>query len=449
MNSKKMSLMLTLFVFGAMILAACGSSNSVDNGLGTPAVESTLPAGGDATGLETPATGLETETTGMETPTTGIETPAAGLDTTATVATTSESTDLTTATPETSTGVTPQASESGQYVLLSSLLKMSVNSQDGQAVGNVNGVVIDRQAGTASDAVGVDAVATATPATTGSTGSDATATATPAAGNASSDSGTVTNIAGSAPRISFVLVNLTGQGASSDTGSSTLKATATVDPNTSAGTATATPGTTTDNSSNSTAANGSQVLVPFSAFTVSSSSASTMGDMALTLSVDASTLASAPAFSESDFAGTVGDDVTAYWSGEGLNIPATGGTAAETGSSMLVRGQIGSIQVMGMDGKSFGQVRDFVVDTTTGELVYAILGGGSTAAGDLYVVPFSVLNWDGSSASSASANSLGDFSLNVENDRFTSAPTIKNVDELDFSMTDWQSQFDTFWSTTK
>lgn len=421
---KKISVLLTVLVLGALLLAACGQGGAAE---GTPGVGTMEPG----TGLETPATGLETPTEGMATdvvePTTQATTPAA-VDTTPTT--------------ETDSGSLPQTGS--QFVLLSDVLSLSVNGQDGAAVGSVNGVLIDRPTGMASESTDMGTDSLSTPAATESTGG-AAATATQS--TSTDGSGTDVMAAGNNPRISFVLVSVTGASSSTSGDTGATAATATLDAN--ATPAATEAGATGDSGSMaSDSASGGQVLVPWQAFEVASASGA--GDMALTLTVDPAVLASAPAFSESDFAGTVSEDVTAYWSGEGLTIPMTGGVA-ESANSILLRGQIGSIQINDLEGKSFGQVRDFVVDTTTGELVYAILGGGQGSMGDLYVVPFNILAWSesmGAAASGGEANSLGSFDLTVGSDLFTNAPTITSLDELDFSTPDWQSQFDSFWSTS-
>jgi hypothetical protein len=170
---------------------------------------------------------------------------------------------------------------------------------------------------------------------------------------------------------------------------------------------------------------------------------------ALTLSVDASALASAPAFDASAFSGSVGSDVAQYWSGKGVSIPATGGTAVST-SSVLIQGSLSGLNVVDSSGQQLGQVQDFVVNTQTGELVYAVLTGGSTFGSKYYVVPVKVMTWQNNGQSSSSGgNSMGQLQTTAPSSAFSSAPSVNAVSDLDFSTSGWNSSVDSYWNSVK
>jgi sporulation protein YlmC with PRC-barrel domain len=163
--------------------------------------------------------------------------------------------------------------------------------------------------------------------------------------------------------------------------------------------------------------------------------------------VDASALASAPVFSDTTITGSAWEtDVTAYWSGKGLSIPATG---AETTvmEPVVVRGNLGSVDVVDASGKNVAQVRDLVIDATTGEVMYAVIGGGSLkSSSSLYVLPVNHLTWNAGMGQGQGANTLGDFGLKFDASQFDNAPTINSVSDLDFSSANWNSTYDTYWS---
>jgi sporulation protein YlmC with PRC-barrel domain len=187
-----------------------------------------------------------------------------------------------------------------------------------------------------------------------------------------------------------------------------------------------------------------------------SAGSSSMGSSvnALTLTVDSSVLAQAPAFNASSFSGTVGPEVAQFWSGQGLSIPATG--ASTSSSAILIQGQLTGLNVVDSSGQALGQVQDFVVNTQTGDLVYAVLTGGtaslsSTLGSKFYLVPLSALTWQtgSQSSSSSTASNMGQVQANVSSDAFQSAPSVSSIDQLDMTSSGWNSSIDSYWSTAK
>jgi sporulation protein YlmC with PRC-barrel domain len=432
---KKMSVVLSVLVLGAMLLAACGGSTGGQSqttpGAGTEAVGT--PSGSLTT---QPTTGTEAATTPSAEATGTLE--AAGTPTTA-AGTGAEATQ----TPTTAggTGQIPQTGAGEQFVLLSTLLKANVQSKDGQQIGKVNGVLIDQFASTA----GANVTTTeATPTTAANTGT--TPTATVAAGNNSGMTGGMANREN--PRISYVIVDVTGSGNAASgpvlapfeafdvSGSSSVGTTS------NSGSMDTTPTKAVSNTENTTPAAATPTVAAGGTSNTTGGTTAMSGEVTLVLTVDAASLSGAPKFDEAAFKGMVGEDVSSYWSGKVTGFPAMGAVGAGT-NAVAIRGQIGSLNVTGADDKVLGQVRDFVVDTQTGELVYAVLGGGSAFGSNMYVVPLSVMTW---TAGKGQGANLGTFNTSVAADKFSSAPSITSVDEI-HSDAAWFDTVNSYWNT--
>ena len=414
---KKKYFILSIVVISAMLLAACGGATNNADGNGTP------DAGAGNTGGIMPTSELgttpgagDTGTGTLDgTPTVGLGEEAGSTDATPTVDAGAGGAGTTDTTPTAGAGAgtvnTPTAdvgagagtgdvSSTSNFALLSDLLQVSVNSADGQQVGSVDGVVINRPIAEAGGTSGSDAIASV-----------------------------------EVPSIDYVLVNVTG-GAESDTsgsGAGSTDATPTAEAGTVAG----------------AGQDGNVVAIPFEAFRTQTGEAAAGTDTgtqanALVIDMDAAALAGAPAFSdESTLAQGWDTEAQAYWSGQGLSIPATG-PAAAVGEPVVIRDSVGTMNVMSQDGQSFGQVTDFVVNLTTGELAYAILSGTGTSTGSFYAVPVSNLNW--TSGTGASMDGAGEFSANFPQTAFEGAPSFTSVDEMDFSA-DWNNEIDTYWQS--
>lgn len=429
---KKMSVVLSLLVLGAMLLAACGGSTGEQSqttpGVGTQAVGT--PSGGSLP--TTAATGTEAATTPSAEATGTLE--AAGTPTTGAEVT---------QTPTTAggTGQIPQTGAGEQFVLLSSILKANVQSKDGQQIGKVNGVLLDRATGMAG-AAGTTTEATPTTGANTST----TPTATVAAGN--NNSGTTGAQANREnPRISYVIVDVTGGGNAAsgpvlapfeafDVSGSSMGTTS------NSGSMDTTPTKAVSNTENTTPAAATPTVAAGGTSNTTGGAAAMSGEVTLVLTVDTEALSGAPKFDETAFKGMVGEDVSSYWSGKVTGFPAMGAVGAGT-NAVVIRGQIGSLNVTGADDKVLGQVRDFVVDAQTGELVYAVLGGGSAFGSNLYVVPLSVMTWTEGRGQGAE---LGTFTTSVTADKFTSAPSITSVDEI-HSDAAWFDTVNSYWNT--
>lgn len=389
---KRTPFIFSMVIVAALLLAACGTSTGTNLTPGVPGTglnTTTTPNPSGGFGAVTPTAGLGANPDqSLLTPTTGIDQGAGGntggtTDNGTNGAYPAPTTDLTQATPVTNSAPaqdTANVQNTDKYVLLSQLLRMRVNSQDGQAVGNVTGAMIDR------------------PQTS--------------AGETGQDSASLVDA-----RISYLLVSVTGNAGSLPT----------------------TDGNGNSNNNTQSAA-GNEVLVPWQAFATNgaASTSSGLGDQ-LALTVGADAIAGAPRYGGLMAGAGAGADAvtTQYWSDRGVGIPVTGSTTSQTTDSMLVRGQIGSVQVTDATGQALGQVRDFAVDRQTGKIAYAILGGGSTFNGQLYLVPMTALNWQ-----PGQGGSLGAFNTALNAQSFQGAPAASSVDTIDLNNTD---PVDAYW----
>jgi len=367
---------------------------------------------------------------------------------------------------------------------------MGVQAQDGTQLGTVQGVVIDRPTESTSGSSGTGtSTMTETPAAgsdmslteTPTVGSDMSFTGTPTVSASGSGSGTGTTSTMTGPRVSYVVIDRSSTGSSTG-GSAT-------------GTMTETP--TAGSSGGSTSAAGNEVLVPWQAFTVSGAGGTSGGSSGTTtetpaaggasddatatpmfggstgssdetptpesssgggatggagttsesgtlvLNVSTSVLSSAPAFDSSAFTGTISSDISQYWAGQNLSIPATG-TTVENTSPVLITSPMSSITLMDQSGSSFGQVTDMLVETQTGFVSYAVLSGASSFAGKTYVVPASAISWQ---SGEGTATGPGQAQLNVPSTAFDQAPSIDSIDELDLSTPTWNSEINSYWAT--
>jgi sporulation protein YlmC with PRC-barrel domain len=232
------------------------------------------------------------------------------------------------------------------------------------------------------------------------------------------------------------------------------------------------------------------VIVPFSAFKVDLQA--TDDNQMVTLNADQTALASAPNFDQlPDMAVTDWDkDIRAYWSDKVENLPATGPTA----NTHWVRvDSMDSFHIVNVACDDFGNVDNLVIDTKTGQIMYALvevdwdaLAGVEAGAqattpagtpvatpvspstsvkpeGNLLLVPWGAFvghnkvgqmgagqdqSGGGQSQMSACPANEGDINLVLDTGKLDlkAAPVLKSQDELpDFTMPDWDKELHTFW----
>lgn len=434
---KKMSLLLTVFVMAAMVLAACTSQPGIPatgpttaattsaGTTGTPpaAASPSAVAVGSPTALATSGTGASTQTTttAVASPSAEASVTSAATGTTAaptsaatsatqqatsaaptSAAATSAVTAQTTATTSTGAGgsgtgqtTTPSAGTTGtqqagvnqaQFLRLSNLMKLTVQTSDNQQVGAVNSVVIER----------------------------------PMVAN--NTSGNTTAVSASAPFVRYVVVTVNSMISSKNT---------------------ATTGT------------GMQVLVPWQAFDFSNLSVAqnsanasqTASISTLTMSVDMATFASAPRFDvtqlQNGASNTWQSQTSQYWATKGLNASANGGNVTSQSGDMVVIGkQMNGFNIVGANNAVLGQVADFLVDTKTGAVSYAVITTQGQN-GQSFFIPLSNLSWV-LPVGQNTISSLGNLAINIPPAVLQNAPSFGALNNLQLSP-DWVQQVNQFW----
>jgi sporulation protein YlmC with PRC-barrel domain len=162
--------------------------------------------------------------------------------------------------------------------------------------------------------------------------------------------------------------------------------------------------------------------------------------------VQGEALNQAPVFND-DFDFTVADwdnEFRTYWSGQGLNIPATG--EANLGAPVVLDDDFNNIDARDVNGEDIGEVEDFIVDNQNGQIQYAVFAaGGFLGIGERYIpVPVSAMQWfteDG-----ADVNDLGYAVLNVNAEEWENAPAFDNLDAIDPTMDGWDTDVQSFWN---
>ena len=363
---KKFSVLFSLLVLTALVLSACGGA---DNNTSTPgAVVDTTPTLDDGMGAAT-------------------ETMAAPLEPTATVA--MEATpagDLTT-TPE----GTPQAGApvtEGQCVAnrVDNLLDFEVLDSAGTKVGDVEGVLVQRNVAFVVDEDALEA--------------NATPAATPAAGDAAA-------AAGPAPRIQYVVVDL------ENNDDDVLVPLAAFDLSVGE--------EASPDSCNLNVSVDSAVLAGAPVFKAD--------DLALNV----------PGWDEA---------FTAYWSGQNLTIPATGPELS--GVPALIDDEVSDVPLRNYTGDDLGEAEDFIFDFETGDLTYAILAsGGFLGLGEKHIpVPVNRLQWAYEEAEDANeVDELGYLLINVDEAAWENAPAFDSLDELDTTVAGWDDEIVAFWNS--
>lgn len=132
------------------------------------------------------------------------------------------------------------------------------------------------------------------------------------------------------------------------------------------------------------------------------------------------------------------DDVVAYWSNQVATLPVTGATGENTGSVRIDDST--DRQLLDQAGVDIGDVEDMVIDPTQGKISYIVwAAGGFLDLGEkLILVPFDHLVWDQMHDNA--------FVLNVDPALIKTAPVFDRLDDLDFTLPDWDAQIREFWT---
>lgn len=420
---KKFPLIVSMLIIAAMVLAACGADadNNATPGAdltpGVGVVEET-PMGSDL--VSTPTVEGPAVTDAVPTDA-ALETPA--------VVETPTTDDVTTPTAEGSTGSVPvTGDEDCRPNTIQGLLDMDVVDSTGAQIGDVNDVIILRDARAVSSGNGAQVTPSDGAQVTPAAG-DGDAQVTPAAG---ADVVTPNEFQGemAAPQLAYLVLDLENE----------------------------------DN----------DVAVPFQAFdlTVKSQGVGGMDDTddeaettpvagetpvvddaaneavvcAITLqNVQAEALSGAPDFND-DLDLTVQDwdnEFRTYWSGQGLSIPATGDAAM--GAPVVLDDEFNNINAVNNNGDDLGEVEDFILDQSTGTFNYAVLAaGGFLGIGEKYIpVPMNMVQWV--SDDPGDLDDAGEIIININEEDWQNVPSFDSVDDLDLTTEGWDTDVRNFW----
>lgn len=81
-------------------------------------------------------------------------------------------------------------------------------------------------------------------------------------------------------------------------------------------------------------------------------------------------------------------------------------------------------------------IDDLIVNTDSGDIIYIVVKTNFDDGEHLIPVPLSLLQWDATNQA---------FVLNVEAAMLQNALSLKNNEFPDMTMSDWNSEFDSFW----
>lgn len=462
---RKYRYLVSVLLLVAVVLSACGGANNSNS---TPGANTTPGAGEN----ETPVTGGEVDVTPTLAVTDMVETSptveatvapttdAGAVDATATPA---EGAAVDT-TPTSEVPVTGVDEECNPY-LLRNYLEMEVVDNTGNLIGEVDGIVIYRDAAlgaAAVDQTGVTGAADAT-ATPGAGGGAADATATPAAGAA--DATPTTDAAGGtgagagalnaadygAPMVAYVVLDLDDASEMGDQDVlvpfSALTAPEANLPVVAGGTGdnTGAAGTGTDNPT-ATQAAGEAAATP----TAGVDDQGNIVDTAcvVTFNGEMATLTGAPLLENDnwpDFT-TEGwdEEFNTYWTTNGVSADFTGPNGETMGSPVVLRDGFEDIDVENANGDDIGEIEDFVIDSATGRFQYAVLAaGGFLGIGEKYIpVPVNQVLWGNFDDD---VEDMGEVVVNVPEDAWENAPSFDDLNVIDFTTDAWHSDVDTFW----
>ncbi len=118
-------------------------------------------------------------------------------------------------------------------------------------------------------------------------------------------------------------------------------------------------------------------------------------------------------------------------------IPASTGKVWQAVNTNDLKGQ----SLQNPEGQKLGTIDNFVLDSKTGQVLYAVVGhGGVLGVGAKYAaVPWQALTYN------ATKDTL---ILNMSKDRFESAPTYTKDKQPDFSNMQWQQRTDSHYGVT-
>lgn len=444
---RKVYFFISMLLLVSVVLSACGGAN---NSSGTPGADTTPGAGAN----ETPITGGEVDVTPTLAITDIIElsptveaTVVPTITDTGTVDATATPDEGSTVdmTPTSEVPVTGIDGECNPY-LLRNFLEFEVVDNTGNLIGEVDGIVIYRDAALGAGAV-VDG--------TGETGA-ADATATPAAGAV--DATPTIEAAGSmtagdygAPMVAYIVLDLNDASNFGDQDVivpfSAFTAPEALLPIVAGGTGenTGAEGTGTDNPP-ATPAAGEGTATPTPGVDDQGNIVETA--CVVTFNGELTTLTGALLLENDNWPDFMVDgwdeELNTYWTTNGVPVDFTGPNGETMGSPVVLREGFEDIDVENANGDDIGEIEDFVIDPVTGRFQYAVLAaGGFLGIGEKYVpVPINQVLWGSFDDDAAD---MGEVVINVPEDAWENAPSFDDLYVIDFTTEAWHADVDTFW----
>lgn len=424
---KKVSIISTVVLSAALLLAACTGGNNTQP---TP-TDGTIPQTGS-------------------TPTLMATEPV--------VATATEAAPEATATVDTAPTevVEPAVDLRNSPDRFSTLFDFDVRTANGDKIGEVEGVIVQRSPVVSEDFVDnrgdLNSTAVVTP--------DPLVTSTPAA--TTGDNTVTTTASGEgAARVLYVVVELDDFIFNNGAAAVDTPAAATATPD-AANPLPAATQTVTGLAGNDVVATGSltagdEILLPLSAFQPLSAGMSFEdwnSDPALVLTVDPLALVNAPRFDRDLFDFTLDTwdaDYRAFYNGLGVVYPDFAEMPANS-NVVLFDDSFGDINAVNAENDDIGEVEEFIIDPATGEFRYAILAtGGFLGLGERHIpVPMELVTWVADNVEldgTPELDDVGHVMINVTGDAFDNAPTYDAVDRIDTTVSNWDDEVRAYWQS--
>lgn len=189
-----------------------------------------------------------------------------------------------------------------------------------------------------------------------------------------------------------------------------------------------------------------ETLIPFGAFTALSDE-TPLDDCRLTFA-NSYELADFPVWdwdNQPDLNNENWDDEWAgFWSNLGVTVPSAAASGQQIGNPVVFRDNFDDINVLNLNDEDLGEIEDFIIVPSTGEMQYAVLAtGGFLGLGEKLVpIPLSRVIWGDFDDDQ---NDLGEIYINHPDDGWENAPVIEDLDNFDFTVDTWSEEFDAYW----
>lgn len=138
------------------------------------------------------------------------------------------------------------------------------------------------------------------------------------------------------------------------------------------------------------------------------------------------------------------EEWVSFWGNLGVTVPRAAAGGQGLGNPVVFDDDFDDINVLNLEGEDLGEIEDFIIVPSTGELSYAILAaGGFLGLGErLIPIPMNRVVWG---EFGDDQNDMGVMYINHPDDGWENAPVIENLDNFDFSIDTWSDEYDAYW----